>query len=101
MTATGRAARLVRATVLLVWAAARLGGETVAQETRGKGAAQALSGAFSWQASGPLVAPVERPEDRCHAIKDPSIVRHDGRWHLFCSIRSATRTHQVDVRHDP
>jgi hypothetical protein len=54
------------------------------------------SGEFSWRASRPLVAPAERPEDPCHAIKDPTVVFHDGRWHLFCTIRSQKRTHQIE-----
>jgi hypothetical protein len=54
-----------------------------------------LSGQFRWVATRPLVAPAERPEDPCHAIKDPSIVRYGDRWHLFCTIRSRHRTHQI------
>jgi hypothetical protein len=51
---------------------------------------------FRWVATGPLVAPAARPDDPCHAIKDPTVVRHDDRWHLFCTIRSRKRTHQVE-----
>jgi glycosyl hydrolase family 62 len=47
-----------------------------------------LAGRFQWTASAPLVEPLKRPDNPCHAIKDPSVVFHDGRWHLFCSIRS-------------
>jgi Glycosyl hydrolase family 62 len=55
-----------------------------------------LSGQFRWVATKPRVAPAERPEDPCHAIKDPSIVRYGDRWHLFCTIRSRHRTHQIE-----
>ena len=55
-----------------------------------------LAGRFAWTVGAPLVAPVERPEDPCHAIKDPTIVRYKGRWHLFCSIRSQKRSHQIE-----
>jgi hypothetical protein len=55
-----------------------------------------LAGPFRWRLGPPLVAPARRPDDLCHAIKDPSVVFHGGRWHLFCTIRSARRTHQIE-----
>ena len=54
------------------------------------------SGDFKWKSSPPLVAAAQRPEDPCDAIKDPTVVFHDGRWHLFCTIRSQKRTHQIE-----
>lgn len=51
---------------------------------------------FSWLSSPPLVSPIDRPEDPCISVKDPTIVHHGGRWHLFCSIRSQFRTHQIE-----
>jgi hypothetical protein len=29
-------------------------------------------------------------------VKDPTVVRSNGRWHLFCTIRSEKRTHQIE-----
>jgi len=55
-----------------------------------------LAGQFRWTYGPPLVAPVERPEDPCFSVKDPSIVFYQGRWHLFCTIRSRKRTHQIE-----
>jgi hypothetical protein len=55
-----------------------------------------LAGRFRWVASGPLVAPVDRPADPCVSVKDPSIARFGDHWHLFCTIRSRTRTHQIE-----
>ena len=56
-----------------------------------------LSGAHArWTVSRPLVGPVNHGGDLCYSIKDPSIVRYDGRWHLFCTIRSKERTHQIE-----
>jgi hypothetical protein len=46
--------------------------------------------------SEPLLAPAERLEDPCHAVKDPSIVQWEGKWHLFCTIRSERRSHQIE-----
>jgi hypothetical protein len=54
------------------------------------------TGAFHWVSSPPLVGPVTRPEDPCVSIKDPTVIFHDGRWHLFCTIRSEKRTHQIE-----
>ncbi len=55
-----------------------------------------LSGQFDWQCSAPLVSAVKRPEDPCFSIKDPSVVYFENRWHLFCTIRSQKRTHQIE-----
>jgi hypothetical protein len=54
------------------------------------------SGQFRWKSSPPLVAPAERADDPCYSIKDPTVVFHDGRWHIFCTIRSVRRTHQIE-----
>ena len=62
----------------------------------GHQAADLLAGTFNWKVSEPLVAPIERPDDPCHSIKDPSIVFYQGQWHLFCSIRSQKRSHQIE-----
>ena len=55
-----------------------------------------VAGRFRWTVGPPLVSPADRPDDPCHAIKDPSIVFQEGRWHLFATIRSQTRTHQIE-----
>ena len=51
---------------------------------------------FEWTVGPPLIMPANRPDDPCHAIKDPSIVYYQGRWHLFCTIRSRKRSHQIE-----
>ena len=45
------------------------------------------SGEFQWRVSEPLLARPDTPDDAYYSIKDPSVVFHHGRWHLFCSIR--------------
>lgn len=60
------------------------------------GVEKLVGGDFKWAVGEPLVAPASRPDDPCHSIKDPTIVRHGGRWHLFCTIRSVKRTHQIE-----
>lgn len=54
------------------------------------------SGSFAWRATGPLIAPASGRDDPCHAIKDPTVVRFGDRWHVFCTIRSRRRTHQIE-----
>jgi hypothetical protein len=34
-------------------------------------------------------------------MKDPTIVRHGGNWHLFCTIRSQIRSHQIEYMSFP
>ncbi len=52
-----------------------------------------LSGKFCWKASQPLLGikptnlPVASPDNPWVAVKDPSIVRYNERWHLFCTLR--------------
>lgn len=59
-------------------------------------AADLLAGRFQWTIGEPLVAPAARPEDPCYSVKDPSVVFHQGRWHLFLTIRSETHSHQIE-----
>ncbi len=54
------------------------------------------TGEFSWSVSAPLFEPVNHGDDTCYSVKDPSIVHYDGRWHLFSTIRSKNRTHQIE-----
>jgi hypothetical protein len=48
-----------------------------------------------WTTSAPVVAPRNLPELHVYSIKDPSVVRHDDRWHLFCTIRGKERSHAI------
>ena len=53
------------------------------------------TGEFLWNSTQPVVSPAQRG-DHCYSVKDPSIVRYNGRWHLFCTIRSEKRSHQIE-----
>jgi hypothetical protein len=55
-----------------------------------------LQGRFSWKVGPPLVQPADRPNDPCYSVKDPTFVRYKDRWHLFCTIRSQKRSHQIE-----
>jgi hypothetical protein len=54
------------------------------------------AGVFQWTVSPPRVSPAERPDDPCFSFKDPTVVRYQERWHLFGSIRSTARSHQIE-----
>ena len=56
----------------------------------------ALSGDFHWSGTPPLLSAVARDGDPYHSLKDPSIVRYGGRWHLFCTLRGVKRSHQIE-----
>ena len=44
-------------------------------------------GQFAWKATGPLIGPDKDGAEPHVSIKDPTIVRHEGRWHLFATVR--------------
>lgn len=45
-----------------------------------------------WEYSTPFIAPEKREHDPSRAQKDPSIVFHDGRWHVFMTVKLPDRT---------
>lgn len=45
-----------------------------------------------WNYSAPLISPEAREENISHAQKDPSIVFHQGKWHLFMTVKLQGRT---------
>ena len=55
------------------------------------------SGRFQWRASAPLLGPDTKAADAHVSIKDPTIVYHDGRWHLFATVRM--RSGKVDIEY--
>lgn len=57
---------------------------------------ESLRAPFAWTASEPLLAAPQRPGDPCYSLKDPTIVYHGGRWHLFCTVRGEKRSHRIE-----
>ena len=55
----------------------------------------ALGHDFRWKTGAPVVLPRDIAGISCYSIKDPSVVRYEGRWHLFCTIRGEQRSHAV------
>jgi len=55
-----------------------------------------LKGRFRWTSSKPLLSPAERPDDPCFSVKDPTVVYHNNKWHVFHTTRSKIRSHQIE-----
>ena len=71
-------------------------GKALSDTDRQRAIDQLFAGQFKWTAGAPLVAPVRRLDDSCISVKDPTIVHFEGWWHLFCTIRSQKRSHQIE-----
>jgi hypothetical protein len=46
----------------------------------------------AWEYSRPLITPQKRQEDPSHAQKDPTVVYHDGKWHVFMTVKLPGRS---------
>lgn len=55
-----------------------------------------LAEQVTWISTPPLAGPVDRGGDHFYAIKDPSLVRDGGKWHLFCTVRGRDRHLQIE-----
>jgi len=55
----------------------------------GMAAAGDLKAPFAWTLSAPLIAPATRPDGPCVAVKDPTVVFFEGKWHVFMTVRRA------------
>jgi hypothetical protein len=51
----------------------------------GAAADSGLPASFAWTSSGALVGPKPDADHPIVSIKDPSIVRHQGRWHVYAT----------------
>ncbi|MBN2582039.1 MAG: glycoside hydrolase [Planctomycetes bacterium] len=68
-----------------------------AQPPQSEAVRRLLAGEFKWTTGAPVVSRHGDGDGQTYySIKDPSIVRHDGRWHLFCTVRGKPRSHQVE-----
>ncbi len=45
-----------------------------------------------WEYSAPLIAPEKREEDPSRAQKDPTVVFHGGKWHVFMTVKLPGRS---------
>jgi hypothetical protein len=50
---------------------------------------------FHWTSGPPVLRPTPVGGEGWLSVKDPSIVRHDGAWHLFFTLRGTKRSHAI------
>ncbi|QDT08197.1 non-reducing end alpha-L-arabinofuranosidase family hydrolase [Planctomycetes bacterium K23_9] len=69
------------------------GGQTVfAQERAPATTTPTLKVPTQWQYSSPLISAEIRKDEPSHAQKDPTVVFHDGRWHVFMTVKLPERS---------
>ena len=59
-------------------------------------AASPLPDEFSWSLAAPVLTAADPPDDERFSVKDPTIVRFESNWHLFYTVRSKKRSHQIE-----
>jgi hypothetical protein len=45
-----------------------------------------------WEYSAPLISPEKRDQEPSRAQKDPTVVFHDGKWHVFMTVKLPDRS---------
>ncbi|MGQ4365663.1 non-reducing end alpha-L-arabinofuranosidase family hydrolase [Streptomyces sp. SAS_272] len=58
--------------------------------TRSTSGAAALPSRYSWSSSGPLIAPKPDSTHNIAGIKDPTVVYHNGKYHVFASTAASS-----------
>ncbi|MFJ8468997.1 non-reducing end alpha-L-arabinofuranosidase family hydrolase [Streptomyces swartbergensis] len=68
------------------------GGSAATQKAdiRSARSAAALPSRFSWNSSGPLISPKSDATHDIAGIKDPTVVRYNGKYHVFASTASSS-----------
>jgi endo-1,4-beta-xylanase len=59
-----------------------------ARSSRSAAAPTALPSRFSWSSSGTLISPKSDATHNIAGIKDPTVVRYNGKYHVFASVAS-------------
>jgi endo-1,4-beta-xylanase len=54
-----------------------------------------VASSFHWSSSGPLIGPKSDASHNLIAIKDPSVVFTDGRWHVFATTVNASGNYSM------
>jgi len=65
-------------------------------QSNSDGSTDLFSGEFSWVLDSPVLTPLSPPDDERFSVKDPTILRFEDRWHLFYTVRSKKRSHQIE-----
>ncbi|TPQ22522.1 non-reducing end alpha-L-arabinofuranosidase family hydrolase [Streptomyces sporangiiformans] len=63
---------------------------TTARSPRSAAAPAALPSRFSWSSSGTLISPKSDATHNIAGIKDPTVVRYNGKYHVFASTASSS-----------
>ncbi len=53
-------------------------------------AATALPGSYAWNSSGQLISPKPDATHKIAGIKDPTVVKYNGKYHVFASVASSS-----------
>ena len=48
-----------------------------------------VSDSLRWVSTGPLIQPVSDATHHLVSIKDPTVVRYEGRWHIYATVANA------------
>ncbi|MGB7343581.1 MAG: non-reducing end alpha-L-arabinofuranosidase family hydrolase [Pirellulaceae bacterium] len=67
-------------------------GVSVRSEGLAEEPSQTIAPPSQWQYSAPLIATEVREVEPSHAQKDPTVVFHDGRWHVFMTVKLPDRS---------
>jgi hypothetical protein len=70
---------------LIVFAAGAAAQSAAAAEASSAGAESSIVTPLKWTSSGVLVEPVSDDEHKIVSVKDPSVVYHDGKWHIYAT----------------
>jgi hypothetical protein len=67
-------------------------GQTIAAQAAADNAeAPASIGPFKWKASGPIIAPISDDAHQLVSVKDPTVVFHNDRWHIYATTANTKR----------
>ena len=50
---------------------------------------------LSWTTGPPVLRAKPIDGEKWFSVKDPSVLKYDGKWHMFCTIRGQKRSHAV------
>ncbi|WP_395850216.1 non-reducing end alpha-L-arabinofuranosidase family hydrolase [Cystobacter fuscus] len=76
-------------------AAASAGGQPSTDSTQGVATAAGLPSSFRWSSSGVLVGPKSDASHNIVAVKDPTVVRYNNKWHVFASTANSAGSYNM------
>ncbi|MCP2170475.1 non-reducing end alpha-L-arabinofuranosidase family hydrolase [Goodfellowiella coeruleoviolacea] len=82
-------------TSVIIWTCNGGSNQQWTAPTASDGGGGSLPSRYSWSSSGPLIAPKSDATHNIAGIKDPSVVYHNGKWHVFASVANAAGYNMV------